>query len=75
MESTPPPPTPKRVYSPPQAKTLEAFARNVCRSLGTDYTTPDVVNGFSAFIKVVADIQATYHTRQNNTAGLVDNDE
>jgi hypothetical protein len=71
MRDENPTPPPKVLYSPPKAEALEAFARRVCRQLGTEYTTPDVVDGFSAFVKVAADIQAKYLTR--NQGGHVDN--
>ena len=53
------------VYSPPSSGALEAFARKVCQRLGTGYTSREVVDGFSTFIKVVADIQAKYVNKQN----------
>lgn len=65
--------SPKVLYSPPKAEALEAFARRVCHQLGSAYTTPDVVDGFATFVKVAADIQAKYLTR--NQGGDVDNAE
>lgn len=64
---------PKVLYSPPKAEVVETFARRVCHRLGTEYMTPDVVDGFSAFLKVAADIQAKYLTRSQQ--GRVDNAE
>jgi hypothetical protein len=64
---------PKVLYSPPNAEVVETFARRVCHQLGTEYMTPDVVDGFSAFLKVAADIQAKYLTRSQQ--GRVDNAE
>ncbi|MBZ0306432.1 MAG: hypothetical protein K8I82_10225 [Anaerolineae bacterium] len=56
--------TPPTIYSAPAPEAFDAFARKVCQKLGDEYTTPDVVNGFSAFIKVVAEIQVKHLNRQ-----------
>ena len=68
-----PTPKPTVLYSPPKVEVVEAFARRVCHQLGADYMTPDVVEGFSSFVKVVGEIQAKYLNRQE--AGRVDNAE
>jgi hypothetical protein len=62
-ENTQPPP--HLLYSPPAPEALEAFARQVCQRLGTEFTTPDVVAGFSAFIKVAADIQVKHLNKKS----------
>lgn len=54
------------LYSPPTPEVLDAFARQVCQSLGTDYTTPDVVDGFCSFIRVAIAIQAK-HLNQDSS--------
>ena len=72
MRDENPKPSPSLLYSPPAPEALEAFARKVCQELGTDYTTRDVVDGFSTFLKVVADINVKYRNR-SHSAGVVDN--
>jgi hypothetical protein len=62
-------PTPPPVlYSPPAPEAVDAFARQVCQRLGTEYMEREIVEGFSAFIKVLADIQAKHMNRQNQKA-------
>ena len=56
---------PQLLYSPPAPEALEAFARQVCQGLGTEFTTPDVVAGFSAFIKMAADIQVKHLNKKS----------
>lgn len=51
---------PKLLYSPPAPDALEAFARQVCQGLGTDFTTPEIVEGFSAYLQVAAEITARH---------------
>lgn len=55
------------VYSPPAPEAIETFARQVCRQLGTDYMDREIVEGFSAFLKVVAVIQAKHLTKQEQS--------
>ena len=64
---------PQLLYSPPAPEALEAFARKVCQRLGTGYTSHDFVDGFSTFIKVVADINVKIRNRENQR-GRVDNE-
>ncbi|GIK64335.1 MAG: hypothetical protein BroJett018_21290 [Chloroflexota bacterium] len=59
-----PPPPRSVLYSPPAPEAVDAFARQVCQRLGADYTDKAVVEGFSAFIKIVADIQAKHLNKQ-----------
>ena len=54
------------VYSPPAAEALDAFARQVCHGLGAGYTSTEVVDGFSAYIRVAADIQARHLNKHSN---------
>jgi hypothetical protein len=69
------PQTPSQLlYSPPAPEALEAFARKVCQRLGTDFTSHEIVTGFSTFIKVVADINVKSRNR-NSRRGQVDNGE
>jgi hypothetical protein len=56
---------PQLLYSPPAPEALEAFARQVCQGLGTEFTTPDVVAGFSAFMKVAVDIQVKHINKKS----------
>ena len=58
---------PHLLYSPPAPEALEAFARQVCQRLGTEFTAPDVVAGFSAFIKVAAAIQVKHLNKKSKT--------
>jgi hypothetical protein len=51
---------PRVVYSPPPTQQLEAFAREVCRDLGDEFFQREVVDGFSTFIKVMADVKAKH---------------
>jgi hypothetical protein len=53
------------VYSPPAPEAVDAFARQVCQRLGTEFTAPEVVDGFSAFLRVVTTIQAKHLNKQN----------
>ena len=61
------------IYTPPPDDVLDAFARRVCRELGEDYTTHEVMEGFSTFIRVAANIQAKYLNRNN--LDQLDNDD
>jgi hypothetical protein len=56
------------LYSPPAPEAVDAFARQVCQRLGTEYMEREIVEGFSAFIKVLAAIQAKHMNRQNQKA-------
>ena len=60
------------LYSPPAPEALEAFARKVCQGLGSSYTSTEIVDGFSTFIKVVADINVKKENKENQR-GRVDN--
>ena len=60
------------IYTPPPPEELNAFARRVCRELGEEYTTQEVMEGFSTFIRVAASIQAKHLNRNN--LNQVDND-
>ena len=68
------PQTPSRIiYAPPPVEELNAFARRVCRELGEEYTTQEVMEGLSTFIRVAANIQAKHLNRKN--LGQLDNDQ
>lgn len=60
-----PPPV---LYSPPAPEAVDAFARQVCQRLGTDYMEREIVEGFSAFIKVVANIQTKHLNKQGKSS-------
>lgn len=62
---TDPPPV---LYSPPAPEAVDAFARQVCQRLGTDYMEREIVDGFSAFIKVVANIQTKHLNKQGKSS-------
>lgn len=49
---------PQLVYSPPAPEALEAFARQVCQGLGADFSSPEIVAGFSAYLQVAVEIKA-----------------
>lgn len=55
------------VYSAPAPEVIETFARQVCRELGTEYMDLEIVEGFSAFLKVLAVIQAKHLTKQGQS--------
>lgn len=63
-------PTPPIVYAPPAPDVLEHFASSVCQELGAAFAEPDVVAGFTHFMKVVAQAQANHLNRLNADAGL-----
>ena len=73
MDSSKSPDSQNTLYSPPAPEALEAFARQVCHRLGTDHSSSEVVEGFSAFIKVAADIQTKHLNKQ--ILRRVDNEE
>ena len=63
-----PPPARPLLYSPPAPEAVDAFARQVCQRLGTDYMEREIVDGFSAFIKVVAEIQVKHLNKQGENS-------
>ena len=74
MSDENPQPPLQLLYSPPAPEALEAFARQVCQRLGTEYTAQEIVDGLSTFIKVVADINVK-NRNKNSRHGQVDNAE
>ena len=72
MDGTKPQPDTNVLYSPPAPEELEAFAHQACQHLGSEYGKDEVVQGFTAFVKVVATINVRYRNFQSG--GLLDND-
>ncbi|KAB2902710.1 MAG: hypothetical protein F9K27_15875 [Anaerolineae bacterium] len=68
MRDENPPDPPPVLYSPPAPEAVDAFARQVCQRLGTDYMEHEIVDGFSAFIKVVANIQTKHLNKQGKSS-------
>ncbi|NJL54356.1 hypothetical protein HC928_03595 [bacterium] len=57
MSSKASPWTPKRIhYLPPASHQLEDYRRLVCRRLGGDFAHPEVIAGFTQFVKVAVQI-------------------
>jgi hypothetical protein len=52
-------------YVPPDDKEINAFAQEVCRYLGEEYTDYETVRGLSDFIRVAAQITAKHMNKQN----------
>jgi len=40
-------------YIPPATHQIETYGREVCHELGEDFTEPEVIAGFTQFMKVV----------------------
>jgi len=57
-------------YIPPASHKVEAYGREVCTELGEEFTEPEVVEGFTKFIKVVV----AFAERRLNSKGF-DNDD
>lgn len=68
MDDTKPQASSEVLYSPPAPEAVDAFARQVCQRLGADFTEREVVEGFSAFIKVVADIQVKHLNKKSGAS-------
>jgi hypothetical protein len=64
------------VYYPPSQSTIDTFARDVCIYMGQKvdlaYNTPEMIRGFSSFIKIVASIYAKHLTKFPDTNGKFD---
>lgn len=45
-------------YFPPTPEHIEAYGRQVCRDLGEEFAEPEVMHGFTQFVKVVVGIVA-----------------
>jgi hypothetical protein len=45
-------------YIPPPSEHIEAYGRQVCRELGEEFAEPEVMHGFTQFVKVVVGIIA-----------------
>lgn len=52
-------------YVPPSPAILDSYARSVCERLGGDYCKPEVVRGFSEFLRTISEI----YCKQLNRAG------
>jgi hypothetical protein len=52
----------KRVYVPPDPKLISQLAQEVCGRLGEFYQQPEIVEGLTEFLTVVADLTANAMT-------------
>lgn len=46
----------KVVYTPPASEQIEAYSRQVCQALGDEFSTPEVIQGFTHFMQVTVKI-------------------
>lgn len=53
-------------YIPPFSKHIEDYGRQVCRELGEEFAEPEIIHGFTQFVKVVVGIIA----RRLNAEGV-----
>ncbi|KAB2902361.1 MAG: hypothetical protein F9K27_17050 [Anaerolineae bacterium] len=61
---------PRRViYLPPASHRLEDYSQQVCHDLGEEFTEPEVIEGFTQFVKVAVRIMA-----RHLNGGTFDND-
>jgi hypothetical protein len=47
-------------YIPPATEQVEAYSQQVCRDLGDEFAEPEVVLGFTQFVKVIIGIAARH---------------
>jgi hypothetical protein len=57
-------------YIPPASDRVEAYGQQVCDGLGDEFAEPEVVQGFTQFVKVVVGIAA-----RHLNGGVFDNDD
>ena len=57
-------------YIPPASDRVEAYGQQVCHGLGDEFAEPEVVQGFTQFVKVVIRIAA-----RHLNGGVFDNDD
>lgn len=43
-------------YIPPASEQIENYGRQVCRGLGDEFAEPEVIHGFTQFVKVAVQI-------------------
>ena len=43
-------------YIPPPAEQVEAYGRQVCTKLGNEFSEPEIIHGFTQFLKVAVQI-------------------
>lgn len=56
-------------YIPPASHQVETYGRKVCHELGEEFTEPEIVEGFTQFVKVFI----AFAERKINAGGF-DND-
>lgn len=65
------------IYYPPSQEVIDRFARDVClhmaQRVDVVFNTPEMIRGFSAFIKIVACIYAKHLTNHPNNITKFDN--
>ena len=55
-------------YIPPASDRVEAYGQQVCHDLGDDFTEPEVIQGFTQFVKVIIGIaERHFNTRAFDT--------
>lgn len=55
---------PDVIYSAPTREALDAYARQVCRTLGGEYNQKEFLDGFAAHVKLTAKIQTKFLNKQ-----------
>lgn len=43
-------------YIPPSSEQIEDYGRQVCRGLGNEFAKPEIIHGFTQFVKVTVQI-------------------
>ncbi|KAB2902707.1 MAG: hypothetical protein F9K27_15860 [Anaerolineae bacterium] len=43
-------------YIPPPSEHIEDYGRQVCRRLGEEFAEPEIIHGFTQFVKVAVQI-------------------
>lgn len=67
------PPKQKRViWTPPDDRVVEKFARDVCERLGPEYNTSEIRDGFAQFLKLVCRIKVKHLNQASEVEALDD---
>jgi hypothetical protein len=56
-------------YIPPASERVEAYGQQVCHNLGDEFAEPEIVQGFTQFVKVIIRI-----AERHLNGGAFDND-